>query len=115
MPEFCSEHSEHQRAISAHDKRLDRHSQQLDDAKDERFELRMNLQKVTDVESKIAGVVDRLERGQANHEERITALEEQPARDAKRIKDSALGAFGGAIGTGVIALIVLALVNSIYM
>lgn len=116
MPsEFCQDHSEHARAIKHHDTRLDKHSENLDELKEGQFDLRLNVQKLTDIEEQNSKIFARHDRMLTEHDQRISAIEDQPARDAKRIKDSALGAVGGAIGTGVIALIVLALVRSVGM
>lgn len=116
MPsEFCQDHSEHAHAIKHHDTRLDKHSENLDELKEGQFDLRLNVQKLTDIEEQNSKIFARHDRMLAEHDQRISAIEDQPARDAKQIKDSALGAVGGAIGTGVIALIVLALVRSIGM
>lgn len=115
MSDFCQDHSEHARAISHHDTRLDKHSETLDELKEGQFDLRLNVQKLTDIEEQNSKIFVRHDRMLAEHDQRISAIEDQPARDAKRIKDSALGAVGGAIGTGVIALIVLALVRSVGM
>ena len=116
MPsEFCQEHSEHQRAIRNHDQRLDKHSDNIDEIKEDQFDLRLNLQKLSDIESQNSEIFARHDRMLAEHDQRISAIEDSPAQDAKRLKDSALGAIGGAVGTGVVALIVLALVQSIYV
>ena len=115
MPDYCPDHSEHSRAIKHHDSRLDKHSTTLDELREDQFDLRLNLQKLSD----IAGNTSELLLSQAsrldNHEERLSNIEDQPARDIKRVKDYVLSAFGGALGTGLIALFVLALTNSIQL
>ena len=62
------------------------------------------MQKLTAIEEQNSKIFARHDRMLAEHDQRISAIADQPARDAKRIKDSALGAVGGAIGTGVIAV-----------
>ncbi|HJI81577.1 MAG TPA: hypothetical protein OIM20_07625 [Eggerthellaceae bacterium] len=113
--EFCPDHSEHNRAIAQHDKRLDKHSESIDDIKDDQSEMKLNLQKLTDIEKQNSEIFARHDRMLADHDQRISAIEDQPIKDVQRIKDYVLSAFGGAIGTGLIALLVLALVRSIGM
>lgn len=115
MSDFCQDHSEHARAISHHDTRLDKHSETLDELKEGQFDLRLNVQKLTDIETQNSEIFARHDHMLAEHDQRISAIEDQPVNDVKRIKDYALSAFGGAIGTGLIALLVLALVRSIGM
>ena len=115
MPEFCQDHSEHARAITHHDNRLDKHSETLDELKEGQFDLRLNVQKLTDIETQNSEIFARHDHMLAEHDHRISAIEDQPARDIKRVKDYVLSAFGGALGTGLIALFVFALTNSIQL
>lgn len=115
MPEFCPDHSEHQRAIFQHDKRLDKHSETIDDIKEDQSEMKLNLQKLADIEEQNSEIFARHDQMLAEHDQRISAIEDQPAKDVRRIKDYILSAFGGAVGTGLIALLVLALIRSVEM
>lgn len=115
MPDYCPDHSEHSRAIRHHDSRLDKHSATLDELREDQFDLRLNLQKLSDIEGKTNEILSRQDSRLDNHEERISNIEDQPARDIKRVKDYVLSAFGGALGTGLIALFVFALTKSIQL
>lgn len=115
MPDYCLDHSEHARAISHHDTRLDKHSETLDELKESQFDLRLNVQKLTDIETQNSEIFARHDHMLAEHDHRISAIEDQPARDIKRVKDYVLSAFGGALGTGLIALFVFALTKSIQL
>lgn len=116
MPiEFCQDHNEHARAIKAHDKRLDSHSAALDNAKQEQFEIRIAIQRLTDIQQQMQSLIEQNEQALARQDERISALEDAPANDARRIKDAVLSAIGGSIGTGVVTLIVFSLMKSLYV
>lgn len=108
MPDFCQDHTAHRQAIERNNNRLDSHSKQIDAVKDEQVSMQILLQKLTDIQGQNTTLLAELE-------QRVSDLEEQPVKAVQRIKDAALAAFGGAIGTGLIALIVLALVRSIGM
>ena len=100
MSEFCPDHSAHAQAIDRSDKRLNSHGEKID-------AMQVAIQKLTDIQGQNTALVTDLER-------RVSDLEDQPVKAIKRVKDAALAALGGALGTGMIALVVLALINSIY-
>lgn len=107
MPsEFCSDHTAHKQAIARNEKRLDSHSKQISDVKDNQANLQLIVQKLTDIQGQNTTLLAELE-------QRVSAIEEQPIKTVQRVKDAALAAFGGAIGTGLIALLVLALIRSV--
>lgn len=116
MPyEFCQDHKEHARAIKVHDERLKSHSADIDKQREDQFEIRIAIQRLVDIQAQMQSLIEQNEKALARQDDRIAALEDQPANDAKRIKDAALAAIGGAIGTAVIALVVLALVQSVHV
>lgn len=100
MPDFCQDHTAHQQALDRSDRRLNSYSEKID-------AMQVAIQKLTDIQGQNTALVTDLER-------RVSSLEDQPVKAIQRIKDAALAALGGALGTGMIALVVLALINSIY-
>lgn len=104
--DFCSDHSAHQRAIDVHDHRLNSHGRQLDD-------FSVILQRLTDIEDQNAKRIGQAQQRLDNHSRRIDALEDQPANDAKRVKDAALAAIGGAVGAAIVGGIAISVAQSI--
>ncbi len=111
--DFCAEHSAHARAIRAHDERLDSHSRQLDSQLEGLHAMELALQKLTDIEQQNQVLINQNAAKLADIGERVDALEDAPARDAKRLRDAAVGAIGGAIGTGIVGGIAVAISNAI--
>lgn len=110
MPyDFCPDHSAHEHALERHEQRLNSHSEQLDAVKEERHEIEVMMQRLIDLSEYAQKRIDQHAVDLERHEKRIQELEEQPVKDIRRIKEAALGAVGGAIGTGVIGLIAIAL------
>lgn len=105
---FCPDHQAHKDKLLAHDKRLDSHSRAIDEAEDERHSMELAIQKIADLEELTKLRIDQNDAALEKHEQRIQALEDRPANDAKRIKDAALASVGGAIGTGIIGLVAIA-------
>lgn len=113
MEAFCPAHSAHARAIEHHDERLAAHARQIDEAVEARHQIEMALAKLTAIEEQNQQRIDLAEQRIARHSERLDALESQPAMDAKRVKDAALAAFGGAVGTGAVVMVAAAITQSI--
>lgn len=114
MPtDYCPDHKEHARAINAHDKRLDSHSADIDRQRVEQFEMRIAIQQLTDIQQQMQALIVQNEQALERQDARISAIEDRPAHDAQRVKDSILAAAGGAVGTGVVAMVVLQLAQQL--
>ena len=85
MEEHCEEHSAHQRAIRKHDERMDAHGRELDD-------LRECVVRLTALQEESA-------RWRAEADQRIAALEAQPAKRWDALTTALLtGIVGAAVG-----------------
>ncbi len=104
--DHCLDHAAHDRAITVHDRRLNEHGHQIDD-------MALILQKLSDIEEQNAARILQAQERLDAQAERINALEQQPAADAKRIKDAALAAVGGAVGTSLVAVLSIAISKSL--
>ena len=111
--EFCADHSAHARAIKAHDSRLDSHSKQLDSQLEGLHAMELALQKLTDIEQQNQTLISQNASKLEDIGARVDALEDAPAKDAKRLRDAAIGAVGGAIGTGLAGGLAVALANAV--
>lgn len=114
MPQgTCGEHLAHGSMLKSHEKKLDDHDDELDKVESEQSEMRVVMQRITDLCEFSQKLIAQHDSAIARHEERIHALEDKPANDAKRIKDAALASVGGAIGTGLIATFAVAISKTI--
>ncbi len=110
---FCQEHKAHEQSITAHEKRLNSHGERLDEAANERKQMEVMMQRLIDLSEYAQKRIDQHAIDLKRHEDRINALEEKPGTDAERIKNAALGSIGGALGTGLMACILLAVSKTI--
>lgn len=83
MGELCQDHSAHSLSIELHDKRLDAHSVQLD-------KLSENLVRLTEIEHQNQLRIDKVD-------ERLVALESEPADKWRRTSDYVLTAILGVV------------------
>lgn len=102
----CPEHS-------AHDQMITSHEQRLNEAATERKQMEVMMQRLIDLSEYAQKRIDQHATDLKRHEERINALEEKPMEDAQKVKNAVLGSIGGALGTGLVGIVVFALSKSI--
>lgn len=107
--DFCPDHAAHKHALERHEKQINAHSAQIDEEHNGLHQIEIAIQRLTDLTEYTQKRIDQSDTALAKHEERIQALEDQPANDARRVKEAALAALGGAIGTGVIGFVTVVL------
>lgn len=105
--ESCPDHKAHGEAIERHEQLLNEQGRRIGEEREARHSMELAIQKLTDLEEYAQKRIDQNDKALEKHEERIQALEDRPVNDAKRVKDAALAAVGGAIGTGAIGMMAL--------
>ena len=112
--QFCSVHSEHERAIAVHDKRLDEHSRKMDEHQKEFHEMRekqmsdsMELKNILD---RLSSIEEQNQRRIDEMEDRLAAIEAKPAQAWNKT----VTIVATAIITGVVTLLVDSVVTAVF-